>query len=30
MDILKAGAEKARKVAEQTMDEVYTAMGLLH
>lgn len=30
MDILKTGADKARKVAERTMDEVYTAMGLLH
>lgn len=28
--ILESGAARARKVAEQTMDEVYTAMGLLH
>lgn len=29
-DILKSGADRARLVAEKTMDEVYSAMGILH
>lgn len=29
MDILNSGAAKARKIAENTMDDVYSAMGIL-
>ena len=30
MQILESGAARARKVAEQTMEDVYSAMGILH
>ena len=30
MQILEAGAAKARKTAEDTMEDVYSAMGILH
>ena len=30
IQILESGAARARKVAAQTMEDVYTAMGILH